>query len=212
MKAFIYTGGCIVPENISERAGEGDLVIAADSGYRNARLMGVSPSVAVGDFDSLARDEQSFSSDTKVIRLPAEKDLSDTQAAVNIALERGADEIVIIGGLDGRLDHTMANMLVVEELTKKGIVATITDGRNRVRFLSSSSVLILRENFKYLSIVPTVDTLKKVDVKGCKYPLKRATLLRSDPSFAISNEIVENCAFVSIGRGSAYIIESNDKK
>ncbi len=209
MKAYIYTGGSICREDITERPDKDTLIIAADSGYDNARLLGVSPSVLVGDLDSLRTKDYDCA---ELIKLPAEKDLSDTQAAVNIALERGADTVVIVGGLDGRLDHTLANLAIIAGLTKKGITAYMTDGRNRVRYISSSSALIARGAYKYLSLIADSEKLRGVTVKGCKYPLTKATLTKDEPSLAISNEIVENCALISIRRGSAYIIESNDKK
>ena len=100
MKAFIYTGGNVWKENITERPKDGDLVIAADSGLLNARKFGVEPHILLGDFDSLG-EPKDLTKDTELIRVPTEKDDTETQLAVNTALERGATEIVIIGGLDG---------------------------------------------------------------------------------------------------------------
>jgi len=208
MKAYIFTGGGVAKENVGELPSKDALVIAADAGYATALSLGVRPSVAVGDFDTLG--ECGFSRDTEVIRLPAEKDVSDTQAAVDIALGRGADEIVIIGGLDGRLDHTMANLGIVSSLTKKGIAAVITDGKNRVRYLENSSALIPKGNFRYLSLVCLGKKARGVSIKGVKYPLEHATLSSDMPSLSISNEIVDNLALVSVKRGQMYIIESND--
>lgn len=209
MKAYIFTGGTIVKENITERPSACDLVVAADAGYETALLLGVTPSVAVGDFDTLG--ECAFSPDTEVIRLPAEKDVSDTQAAVDVALEKGADEIIIVGGLDGRLDHTMANLGVMSALTQKGIPTVITDGRNRVRYLENSSALVAKCGYKYLSLVCLGKRARGVSLKGVKYPLEKATLLSDFPSLSISNEIVENLALVSVKRGKMFIIESNDR-
>ena len=209
MKAYVFTGGDIVKENICEIPSDSDLVIAADAGYATALSLGVTPSVAVGDFDTLG--EYHFPSDPEVIRLPAEKDVSDTQAALDIVLERGADEIVIIGGLDGRLDHTMANLGLVSMLTRKGIPTVITDGRNCVRYLENSSAVVAKENFKYLSLVSISERSRGVTLRGVKYPLEKATLSTDAPSLSVSNEIVENAALISVKRGKMYIIESNDK-
>ena len=209
MKAFIYTGGEVISDNIFERPEKEDLVISADAGYLLARKFDVVPNIAVGDFDTLG--EYDFSPETKVIRLPSEKDMSDTDAAIDIALREGASEIVIIGGLDGRLDHTLANMRAVEELTRRGIRAYINDGRNRVRYLFNSSELIAKEGFKYLSLVCLGKRARGVTLKGVKYPLLNATLLRERASFAISNEIISPCALVAVRRGELLLIESNDR-
>lgn len=205
MRAIIYTGGHINAKNINLMPEEGDLVIAADSGYENAKALGVVPSVAVGDFDSSAEPTDKG---VEIIRLKREKDATDTQVALELALERGADEIIIIGGLDGRLDHTAANLAMLEYLYKRNIRrAYIEDGYNRARFIKNDSALLLRDKYKYFSVVAVDEKLVGVEIKGAKYPLKNAKIFRHN-QFAVSNEIDGNCAFIAIKRGSAYIIES----
>lgn len=205
MKAFIYTGGAIDPSGITEHPKGDDLCIAADSGYRNALALGVTPALLLGDFDSI----DSIPKEIERMQVPAEKDFTDTQLAVDTAIKKGADEIIMIGGLSGRLDHTLSNLSILEDLNKKQIHATITDGRNRVRYLNSTSTLIARSGFRYLSLLTLSEKAKGVSVEGCKYPLRNATLCR-DFQYAVSNEITGNCALVSVRKGGVYIIESKD--
>ncbi len=211
MKAFIYTGGSIYPENITERPKGGDLVIAADSGYENARALGASPSLLLGDLDSLRTPLSEIPKDIERITVPAEKDETDTQLAVNLALSRGARELVIIGGLDGRLDHTLSNMAILEAMFDSGIPTVITNGQNRVRYIRSTSTLLARSGFKYVSLIAADETVRSVDLEGCKYPLKGARLSRKF-QYAVSNEITGNCALVSVKKGGLYILESADIK
>ena len=208
MKAFIYAGGTVYPENITEHPKSDDLTIAADSGYKNAVLLGDRVQILVGDFDSL--DRSGIEKNVKTVAVPAEKDFTDTQLAVDTAIERGARDIVIIGGLSGRLDHTMANLAIVKELSRQNIYAVITDGKNRVRYINSTGTLISRSGYKYLSLIADGDKIKGVDIEGCKYPLKNATLSNRDQSRTVSNEIVGNCALISVRKGGLYIIESAD--
>ena len=205
MKAFIYTGGKIRPENITEHPKGDDLVIAADSGYHNAIALGEKPAILLGDMDSIKESE--LPKDIEILQVPAEKDFTDTQLAVDTAIKQGAREIVIIGGLDGRLDHTLSNLSILEDLNKKGIFAHITNGYNRVRFIDSTSTLIPKSGFKYIGLLCLTEKAKGVSVEGCKYPLKNAKLDRSF-QFAVSNEIVGNCALISVRKGSLYIVES----
>lgn len=212
MRAFIYTGGIIDPSNVIERPSRDDLLIAADSGYKNAAMLGVRPTVLLGDFDSLPRQELNDAADgAEVMTVPAEKDFTDTQMAIKVALERGADEIIIIGGLSGRLDHTLSNLALLRSLHTSGVRAVITDGRNRVRYIKNDSVILMRSGFKYFSLIAISERVKGVCIEGCKYPLKNATLT-SDYQYAVSNEIDGNCAFISLKRGEILIIESNDAK
>ena len=164
MKAFIYTGGNIDPANITEHPKGDDLCIAADSGYHNAVALGEQVQLLLGDFDSLGNVK--VPEKVEKLKVPAEKDFTDTQLAVETALKRGAEEIVIIGGLDGRLDHTLSNLSILEDLQKKRIHAVITDGRNRVRFLSSTSTLIARSGFRYLSLICLSEKAKGVSIEG----------------------------------------------
>ncbi len=207
MRAFIYTGGKIHPENITEHPKADDLTVAADSGYHNAVLLGERVDILLGDFDSIGEvpHEGSF----ERIQVPAEKDLTDTQLAVAIALDRGAEEILLIGGLSGRLDHTLSTLAILEDLDARGIHAILTDGQSRARYMHATSTLIARSGYKYLSLIAATDTVKGVTVEGCKYPLKNAALRRS-MQYAVSNEITGNVALISVKKGGLYIIESRD--
>ena len=207
MKAFIYVGGDVVPDKIYEFPKGDDLKISADCGYENAKKLGITPDFAVGDFDSGKIDE--LPRETEIIEVPAEKDFTDTQLAIDVALEHGADSIVIIGGLSGRLDHTMANLSLLEKLWKAGIRGIITDGNNRVRYIERTSELVPNSGFKYLSLIASDKEAKGVSLEGCKYPLKNARLERTNTTLTTSNEILKNCALVSVKKGGLFIIESN---
>ena len=127
------------------------------------------------------------------------------------ALENGADEIYIIGGLSGRLDHTLSNLYLIEALTNCGIYACICDGKNRVRYIKErSSLLIPKDEYKYFGLLPSEKEAKGVTIKGAKYPLENAKLEKNMPSFAISNEVAENFAMVSCKKGGLFVIESKE--
>ncbi len=209
MKAFIYTGGAVFPENITERPKADDIRIAADGGFLNAQKLGERVDIALGDFDSLGKDTDKLPDKVEKIKVPAEKDETDTQLAVNTALSRGADEIVIIGGLDGRLDHTLSNLAILEALDDMSVRCVITNGQNRVRYIRATSSLIARSGFDYLSLIAADETVKGVSLEGCKYPLENARLSRKF-QYAVSNEIVGNCALVSVKKGGIFIVESKD--
>ena len=207
MRAFIYTGGLVRTQHITEHPKADDLCIAADSGYHTAVALGERIDLLLGDFDSIG--DVPRDGGFEIQQVPAEKDYTDTQLAVEIAMDRGADEIIIIGGLSGRLDHTLSTLAVLEDLHARGLHGYITDGQSRAHYLKSSSTLIARSSYKYLSILAADETVKGIDIEGCKYPLKKATLRRCH-QFAVSNEITGNVAFIAVKKGGVYIIESRD--
>lgn len=209
MKAFIYSGGEILEKNIFERPGKDDLVIAADSGYKNARALGAKVDVLIGDFDSLG--DASVPSGIERIELPPQKDDTDTQAAVKLAMERGCNEIIIIGGIGTRLDHSLSTAAILGEFKARGIHGYVTNGYNRIHYLENDSLLVARSGCKYLSVITLDKKCKGVSVEGCRYPLKNAKLDRNN-QYAVSNEITGNVALVSVRRGALYVIESADEK
>jgi thiamine pyrophosphokinase len=209
MKAFIYTGGAVCVEGITDHPRGDDITIAADSGYQNAKALGVAPDYAVGDFDSLPKG--AVSPLTERITVPAEKDFTDTQLAVDVALSKGATELVIIGGLGGRIDHTLSNLGILEKLYGMGIRAILADGNNRIRYINGTSELIPRSHFRYFSVLAADAKVKGLTIEGGKYPLKNARLERVH-QFAVSNEIEKNCALITVKKGGIFIIESRDPK
>ena len=230
MTAYIITGGDVLLENINIEPDEDDIVIAADSGYETARKLKLPVNVLIGDMDSIKVD---LPKSVEVIKLPTEKDVTDTEAAVELALEKGADTLCIVGGIGTRVDHTLASLGILEDMEglfsaplgkrrkffglakqarfSRRIYATLTNGYNRVRFIRNDSVIIPRSPyFKYLSIICADEFVKGVTVDGVKYPLKNATLSRRQQYYSVSNEISGNCAFVSVRNGGIYIIEASD--
>lgn len=211
MKAFIYVGGSVYPDNITEHPKSDDICIAADIGAENAKILGDIPDIIVGDFDSSKLEilKKDFPK-AEITVVPAEKDFTDSELAIETAIRKGATEIVIIGGLDGRLDHTLTNISLLESLSKSGIYVIITNGKNRLRYIESTSTLIPKSHFKYLSLIPQTDKIKGVTILGCKYPLENATLKKDSHGLTVSNEITENCAFIAVKKGGLLIVESSD--
>lgn len=223
MTAYIFTGGKLAVGSMDElglHMSEADLIIAADSGYNNASRLGVRPGLLLGDLDSIDRKKlapDELEHIEKII-VPAIKDDTDTQLAVDTALERGADEIYIIGGLGGRLDHTLSSVFLLEYIADRGIDAVMTDGQSRVRVMKTAgepvTLLIPKtfdgENgFKYLSIVSLTDECEGVRISGVFYPLDGVTLERRY-SYAVSNEITSDSAEITLERGTMLVIESRD--
>ena len=207
MRAFVFTGGEIFGQYISERPGGDDLVISADSGYKNASALRARTNILIGDFDSMKRLPDDVD---EVLKVPAEKDMTDTQLAVEVAIKRGADEIIIIGSTAGRFDHALSMLSILEGLYKRKIRAIIVNGQNRIRYIKNSGHILLRsENYKYFSLIAADEAAKGVSIEGAKYPLKNKTVERG-LQFAVSNEIQKNCALITVKRGGIYIIESRD--
>ena len=204
LRAVIFTGGVCQSKLLLTEDLHGDLIIAADAGWLLAKQCGVRPDIIVGDFDSAP--VPSALEAAEILRVPAEKDDTDTTLACRIAIERGAREILVIGGTGGRLDHTLANVFLIERLHQSGVALTLTDGANRARILENESVTLEKAQFAYFSLFSL--GASEITLSGCKYPLEKASLTRTD-LYAVSNEITAAAASISVTGDPVLLIESD---
>lgn len=209
---YIFTGGEV--HSLADTPSDGDFIIAADSGYLTARRFGVTPDLLVGDFDSLDLSGLCANELDKIekIKVSHIKDDTDTQLAVDIAVSRGASKIHLIGGLGGRADHTLSNIFLLEYIAEKGIEAIMSDGKNRISLLTARGerVSVKKEKkYKYLSLVSLTDKCIGVSVTGVFYPLDNAEITRKY-TYAVSNQITEEYAEISLTDGKLLVIESSD--
>ena len=200
MKALIFSGGdfCGLPDNID--INEYDLIIAADSGYIACVDSGISPHIVIGDFDSFPQD---MITAKKIIRLNPVKDMTDTQEAIDTAIEKGADEITLLGALGGRIDHTLANIHLLKYALSKGVKAEIADKDTCIYIVQDNCTVMRREGF-CLSLIPLTDC-SGVSIRGVFYPLENALMPVGNP-YGISNEFTEDCAHIEVKSGELLLM------
>lgn len=189
------------------------LVIAADGGALKAARLGLKPSVVVGDGDSLEPDraEELRRGGLDVIVHPAQKDESDTELAVREALARGADNIVIVGAFGGgRLEHSVANLLLLTLPELSGMDVALVDGPSTVRVIGGSGpgqLTITGDVGDYVSLLAFSERVEGVTTSGLRYPLTEDALLQG-PSRGLSNELATDRAEVLTQHGRLAVIHS----
>ena len=182
----------------------GDYVIACDAGYLNARTLGVVPDLIVGDFDSAPRPEGE-----NLVVLPAEKDDTDTHYAARLAVEKGFEQVLILGVLGGaRLDHSLAAIAAGLWLAKQGPEVTIAGRGAELRYvLPGRPVKVEHAPHAYFSLFPLEGTAEGVSITGAKYPLQNARLV-PDATLGASNETMPGGAEVRVERGSLLLVRA----
>lgn len=184
----------------------GDFIICADNGYSVAKDSGIIPDIIIGDFDSIMI---ALPSDIETIKLPVEKDVTDTLACVKYAINKGFKKIIIIGGIGGRLDHTMANLQCLLYGLTAGVEMILRDENNIVSLHFPSEIKIKKEeNFK-LSLFSFSDICAGISTKGLKYPLFNDQLSQGFP-LGVSNEFTSEYASVIFKSGILLLILSKD--
>ena len=147
MRAVIFANGIIkhLPEPGNVIMPE-DLLIAADGGARYFQAIGITPAVVIGDFDSLGSDELNKlqSSGVEIIQYPARKDQTDLELALRLAVDRGADEIVVFGALGARWDMSIANILLPAEQNLSSTTIRIIDGCHEIMLLHAGKEITFR--------------------------------------------------------------------
>ena len=181
-----------------------DYVIAADAGYTRLKAADIEPELIVGDFDSSDTPEN----ETETIVLSPIKDCTDTQYAVSQAVERGYNDILIIGGLGGRIDHSFANLAVAAEYKLKGVNVELIDDYHRIYILNNEKRTLTKRDI-YVSVFAFGEPAE-VSLNGFYYKAEKLSLSPYD-SVGVSNEIVDETAEITALSGTVLVIESDKK-
>lgn len=209
--ALIFSGGNCFSLDVFKKFLPDDLyIICADSGAVFCEKFGLSANLIVGDFDS--SEFQNITSlkcaqDAEIIKLNPQKDDTDTEFAITCAIDRGYNRIFLAGGIGSRMDHTLANVFLMEKCAVAGCEMIVLNENNIMHYVSSGSVEIHKNEFKYISILPLEEAV--VSNRGFKYPLD-CTLMHRCSSLGISNELNTDTGTITVHSGSVLVIESRD--
>lgn len=182
---------------------DGDIVIAADGGYKYLQQAGIKPDIVIGDFDSLVKAPEG----EKIIRLKPEKDVTDTYAAVSEGIKCGYSRFNIYGASGGRIEHTLANIQLIASLAEKNMQASIFDGSTVITAVTAKTLRFDSAYNGYISIFAHSDKCTGVCLRGLKYPLENAELSNLFP-LGVSNEFLGVESKIVIGNGTAIIVYS----
>lgn len=177
-------------------------IIAADKGLDYCLKAGITPELAVGDFDSA---ENSVPPELECVRVSPIKDDTDAALAAGLAVERGYSELRFLCALGGRFDHTFANIQLIYKLKNSGIRAELYGDSEKAYFLSSESVRIPK-NGGFLSVFSYGESAE-ISEEGVKYPLEHK-IITNDFALGVSNEITAEYAVITVHSGSVLIVEA----
>ncbi len=211
MHVVIFAGGTLRPGKAVQAAiASADFVIAADSGATSALQQGCTPAIIVGDFDSLdaLTAQQLQEQGSRTVPVHAEKDETDTELAIQTAIEQGATSITILGWLGGaRFDHTMANILLLAGF--ETVPIRLVDGPSVCWLLRGPGVASFEGQVDdLLSLLPLTGDATGVRTQGLYYPLLGETLHFGKPR-GVSNVLTQEQVEVSLEEGLLLIIHTD---
>lgn len=191
-------------------AAESDAVIACDGGMGHCRKAGIVPDVIIGDFDSAKPDDKKYfeSQNIEFLTYPTHKDMTDSEIGINLALDRGAERLFLLGLSGTRLDHTITNINLLMLPLKKGVRAELAD-KNNIVSLTDGDIEIEGKKGDNVSLIPLTTSVTGVTTKGLEYPLCNAEM-HIGGSLGVSNVMLGDRAGVSVENGVLIVIKSKD--
>lgn len=203
MKALLVASGLAPHRGLFLRAVcDADLTIAIDGGLRIFQEYGVTPHLIVGDMDSVdAGLLESYREKSILVTAPAEKNETDTALAVDEAVERGADQILLLGATGGRIDHLLSNLMLLKYAMNKGAILTMEDDKQEIS-LHRGTFDLFGNKGQTISIIP-MNKQAVVTARGLYYPLDRLVLTNEKPRgvsnvFQKKHAVIESDDFVFI--------------
>lgn len=171
------------------------------------------PNHIVGDFDSVDAEILKFyQNKTQVIfhKYNPEKDNTDTDIALQLAIQLNSSTITIMGALGKRMDHALSNIHILNETLEAKIPCQIVDTYNKIYLVKNNITLYKNRTYgKYISLIPLTSTVEGLTLTGFKYLLNNDSL-SIGKSLGVSNEIVEDVARIELKEGILIVIESRD--
>lgn len=188
-----------------------DWLVGVDRGALFLIQHGLSPRLSIGDFDSVSVEERAkIEQHSGYVSAcdPVMKDLTDTEMALTWALEQQPSEIVLLGALGSRFDHTLANVHLLQKALLARIDCKIVDETNEIHLIDRE-LTVERDHFAHVSLLPFSPEVTGVTLCGFQYPLKDATLRIGD-TLGISNVLTADSGTITVKSGLLLAIKSKD--
>lgn len=209
-RVVIFAGGELSPEYF-DLLDEDDFIIGADQGALFLISHGYTPDIAVGDFDSVSPEalQDIESKSKKTITCDAvNKDLTDSEMALDIAMDQQPDSILLLGVTGTRIDHSLASIQMMTRAQQRQINCYVMDTHNYIT-LTGSQAVINDLGYIYVSLLPLTPEVSGITLEGFQYPLTDATL-KLGQSLGVSNKLISSSGTVTIRSGLLLIIQSKD--
>lgn len=209
MRAIVFANGVIADyTTLQSLVQPDDRLICADGGTAHCLRIGRQPHVIIGDLDSIdaAQLETMVASGVEIEEYAPEKNQTDLELALERAIADGAQEIVLVGALGGRLDQMIANLLILAQRAWP-VPIRIVDGDQIAQVMRGGETLTLHGAVgSTVSAIPLSDTVTGITYTGMKYPLTDHTL-HMGSTRGISNEMLDTTATVTIRTGLLMIVQ-----
>lgn len=208
MRAVIFANG-VIADYAACRAhlSPADRIICADGGTRHALALGLRPDLVIGDLDSFPAEERARleAAGTRFAVYPARKDQTDLELALGAARQMGAAAVHLMGAMGGRLDQTIANLLLLAQEQWADMALSVSDGPETA-WVTRSQIEIIGAPGDTVSLIALTPEVCGIDTEGLEYPLTNGTL-QFGSTLGISNVLLGARARVHITHGILLVVQ-----
>lgn len=189
---------------------DSDLIICADGGLKYLDKISIDPDILLGDFDSANEElvKKYRSRNITILDYPTRKDATDSELAIDLAIEKNANEVILIGVTGSRFDHTLTNMHLLKKFNESGIKAKIINDKNEIYYVNKN-ITISGNIGEQISIIPISEELIGINTFGLEYPLCDESLIFQS-SRGVSNVFSSTEVRIEIKEGEYFLIKSQD--
>ncbi|MBP6017236.1 MAG: thiamine diphosphokinase [Candidatus Promineofilum sp.] len=177
-------------------------VVAANGGILHPLALGHLPDGLIGDLDSLPEGvaEALVNWDIEVVRFLPAKDETDLELALLYAARRFPnDDLIILGGFGGRVDHMLANILLLAHPALSGHPIYLVEERQKAWLITGETIISGRPG-DTVSLISLGGDVVVSETTGLRWPLIDE-VLAFGPARGISNEMTEEIATVRLASG-----------
>jgi thiamine pyrophosphokinase len=207
--ACIFVGGDSPHAFVASVVGKSRLVVAADSGWRHALSVGVTPQVVLGDFDSISADELHAAREAKVplLEYPTDKDLTDAEIALQHVADSDATSVLVISGGGDRFDHLLAIIHALCSSTIQDLRRCAIVGDTRIDIVTPTYPLALSgDHGQLVSLIPIGGDSSGVTTHGLRWALQSETLYAAQ-SRGISNVLMDDIFSIAVSQGHLAVLQ-----
>lgn len=184
-------------------------IFAVDKGIEICRDLNILPQILIGDFDSAESSAVDWARENKIPieRHPVDKDLTDTQLALNLVEDKNF--VVLTGIFGGRFDHLFSNIFTC---AASKIRTCLADERELIFFVNGGEIFSVKFFVRpyALSLLPITEICEGVTLKNVHWELENATLRQNFPN-AVSNRVESDEIKISVSKGTlaVYVLLKN---
>jgi thiamine pyrophosphokinase len=210
MKALVLVNGELYkPDVLRSRVREQvfDLVVGVDGGSRFASVLGVNLSAIIGDMDSLTGLDNLDTRNIEIVSYPPEKNETDFELALSYAKKRGANDIVVVGAMGGRMEMTIANILMMTDASLGPCKIEVWHGEQTGWVIKPPGAYIKGSPGDTISLVPLSGSASGITTEGLKYPLNDEELTVG-LARGVSNLMQTSPAYVKLSDGLLLVVHT----